>query len=178
MSELPLCIALHDGTDLTAAAVDVDGRTDVTVRGKNGDVVLLIVGADEHKAAWIERALNGTAAEFCANAIRESAGQFPWDGIGRIGEERRAQWLREGYDHEQDDTYTEGQLAAAAACYLAHASIGTDPEVRVSPEAIRANVWPWPSDTFKPTTPIRDLVKAGALIAAEIDRRIRNGETA
>lgn len=37
--------------------------------------------------------------------------------------------------------------------------------------------WPWDADAWKPTQdPIRQLVKAGALIAAEIDRRQRAGE--
>ena len=30
--------------------------------------------------------------------------------------------------------------------------------------------WPWEQESFKPTTDIRDLIKAGALIAAAIDR--------
>ena len=30
--------------------------------------------------------------------------------------------------------------------------------------------WPWEPEAWKPTYPVRDLVKAGALIAAEIDR--------
>jgi len=33
------------------------------------------------------------------------------------------------------------------------------------------SLWPWGSEWWKPSKdPIRDLVKAGALIAAEIDR--------
>lgn len=37
--------------------------------------------------------------------------------------------------------------------------------------------WPrrWSPDWYKPTNAIRDLVKAGALIAAEIDRLQRKG---
>lgn len=34
--------------------------------------------------------------------------------------------------------------------------------------------WPWKPECFKPTgDPIRDLTKAGALVAAEIDRLLR-----
>jgi hypothetical protein len=38
--------------------------------------------------------------------------------------------------------------------------------------------WPWSQDWWKPTNPRRDLVKAGALIAAEIERldRATGGE--
>lgn len=32
------------------------------------------------------------------------------------------------------------------------------------------HLWPWGTQSFKPTNSIRDLTKAGALIAAEIDR--------
>jgi len=34
----------------------------------------------------------------------------------------------------------------------------------------RPDVWPWGGFTWKPTTPRRDLVKAAALILAEIER--------
>ena len=39
----------------------------------------------------------------------------------------------------------------------------------IAVESIRRE-WPWDKESFKPTTSLRDLVKAGALIAAAIDR--------
>ncbi|HAT7488637.1 TPA: hypothetical protein QCH64_002730 [Enterobacter asburiae] len=74
--------------------------------------------------------------------------------------ERRRQVTSEGYTHEQDDRYTDGELREAAACYIvAEGSPSLVPEL-----------WPWPATYWKPTNLRRDLVKAGALILAEIER--------
>ena len=59
---------------------------------------------------------------------------------------------------EQDDTYVGFQLSAAAICYI---------------EPMEAeNYWPadWYDDSFKPTDTRRNLIKAAALIIAEIER--------
>lgn len=66
-----------------------------------------------------------------------------------------------------------GRLAAAAACYamprdrleMYEAEMGAFSMIPPSPKA-----WPWLSEWWKPTTRRRDLVKAGALILAEIER--------
>ncbi len=57
----------------------------------------------------------------------------------------------------------------AALSYIFHA-IFPHVEGRVGP----MRWWPWGKSWWKPSDdPIRDLEKAGALIAAEIDRRLR-----
>jgi hypothetical protein len=75
--------------------------------------------------------------------------------------ERRRQIKAEGWTAEHDDMHRSGDLAQAAATYALHATghYGT-----------RALTWPWKSEWWKPTTPRSDLVKAGALILAEIER--------
>lgn len=81
-------------------------------------------------------------------------------GAELIAQERQRQESVEGWSRFHDDTHKRGQLARAAACYaLQHTS--------VSGRAVR---WPWARAWWKPRDPIRNLVKAGALIAAEIDR--------
>jgi hypothetical protein len=81
-------------------------------------------------------------------------------GIELIAAERKRQVTVEGWSEFHDDSHTRGQMARAAACYaLQHTN--------VSGRAIR---WPWASQWWKPRDPIRNLVRAGALIAAEIDR--------
>lgn len=77
--------------------------------------------------------------------------------------ERRRQIEEEGFKPEEDDT--TGALSAAAAAYAFNASLFPDYK-RGSPLAF----WPWAKSWWKPTTPRRDLVKAGALILAEIER--------
>lgn len=90
-------------------------------------------------------------------------------GVELIAAERLRQITAEGYDWAHDDEHDEGELALAAAAY-AMTSIG-EVEDRGNGEVW----WPWRSrhdaaDGFKPTYGVRDLVRAGALIAAEIDR--------
>ncbi|UTV53982.1 hypothetical protein [Burkholderia arboris] len=76
--------------------------------------------------------------------------------------ERQRQMQQEGATVEQDDTYTEAELPRAAAAYALSASGFSN--------AITLDFWPFSTDWWKPTTPRRNLVKAAALILAEIER--------
>ena len=75
----------------------------------------------------------------------------------------------EGFAAEHDDGHPDGDLAIAAACYAANA--GGVPWSGETP-----SFWPWDNDWWKPTTPRRDLVKAGSLILAEIERIDRSAK--
>jgi hypothetical protein len=94
-------------------------------------------------------------------------------GIERIAAERKRQIEEEGWTAEHDDNHELDEMVKAAVCYTL-------------PERIRENrfgltmtlrqlLWPWGGDQWKPTPDnrIRELEKAGALIAAEIDRLLR-----
>lgn len=82
-------------------------------------------------------------------------------GVEMIEAERERQISSEGWTFEHDDDHAEGELALAAQCYVMES---------VQPGEGYA-LWPWESRWWKPSNdPIRNLVKAGALIAAEIDR--------
>jgi hypothetical protein len=83
-----------------------------------------------------------------------------------IGAERTRQKSAEGWTEEHDDTYTAGHMALAAACYAA-ASVGGGARAR---DHTVLRYWPWHRKWWKPTTPRRDLIKAAALIVAEIER--------
>lgn len=72
-------------------------------------------------------------------------------GTQLIETERQRQ--RREWGDEHDDEHTGGELVEAAIAYA---------------EGNGAR-WPW-RDGWKPDTRVDDLVKAGALIAAEIDR--------
>lgn len=89
-------------------------------------------------------------------------------GIELIAEERERQISSEGWTHEHDDEHTDGEIADAAACYAMTEAVR---ELVDDRETIRDMVWP-ASWVFKPSPDnrVRELVKAGALIAAEIDR--------
>lgn len=83
--------------------------------------------------------------------------------LSLIGAERRRQIEVEGWSPEHDDAeHGNGELAMAAACYaLPH----DDDEPTDPPE-----FWPWAESWWKPGDRVRELVKAGALIVAEIER--------
>lgn len=89
------------------------------------------------------------------------------DGIDLIAAERRRQISVEGWTPEHDDRHYTGELANAAACYAMTR--------RHLMEIVC--MWPFEASHWKPATHaddrIRDLEKAGALIAAEIDRLLR-----
>lgn len=91
--------------------------------------------------------------------------------IQLIAAERERQITSEGWTQEHDDAHNTAQLARAARCYLGHGLgliYGFNRQSRTPQE------WPWEAEWWKPSTdPIRDLVKAAALIAAEIDRLSR-----
>lgn len=83
-------------------------------------------------------------------------------GAELIAEERKRQVEKEGYTAKNDDKQSKRELARAAACYAID---------HVNPTQLGFG-WPWDRQCWKPTPddPVRQLVKAGALIAAEIDR--------
>ncbi|OPD82777.1 hypothetical protein AO944_21295 [Pseudomonas aeruginosa] len=109
-----------------------------------------------------------------ANPVAQ-AGQVPQAWLD-VQAERRRQITAEGWTPEHDDEHADGQMAQAAGCYALHAGgISTDwPDGRQNGAAL---FWPWDKDSWKPTTPRRDLVKACALALAEIERLDRAAAT-
>lgn len=85
--------------------------------------------------------------------------------------ERCRQIHAEGWTPEDDDIYVGGQLALAAGEYALHSTgrYGTT-------GGGASHLWPFDKKWWKPTTPRRDLVKAAALILAEIERLDRAAE--
>lgn len=96
-------------------------------------------------------------------------------GIELIAAERERQIKEEGWTAGHDDEHTDGSLADAAAVY---AMGGTTRNMMArGGVCIAVAIWPrgWNLNWFKPSCDtaegrIRELSKAGALIAAEIDR--------
>lgn len=99
--------------------------------------------------------------------VRELKAQLEFanrPGIAQIARERQRQRDVKGFDDAHDDEHTMGELARAAAVYA-------------MPEPARGLThihfdFPWGLDWWKPTPDdrVRELVKAGALIVAEIER--------
>lgn len=87
-------------------------------------------------------------------------------GAELIAAERQRQIDEEGWTPEHDKQHWMEELAVAASIYA-------------MPERLRKLDWtglpvrwPWKAEWFKPTPKdrVRELAKAGALIAAEMDR--------
>lgn len=94
------------------------------------------------------------------------------DGIRLIAEERQRQIEVEGYSMQSDVRryYNSQNLALAAVAYALPEELTT--EWQRQNLIHRSNLFPWAKEYWKPTPEnrIKELVKAGALIAAEIDR--------
>lgn len=94
--------------------------------------------------------------------------------IDLIAAERQRQISEEGWTPEHDDdVHARGDLLSAAVAYceaVRRQIYDKNPDLN----HVRAMYWPWNSASWKPSEdPQRNLVKAAALLAAEIDRRER-----
>jgi len=99
--------------------------------------------------------------------------------IDDVVAERNRQVSDEGWTVQHDDKHTDGSLAAAAACYAMHSALEegirsgriarycqeTKPFDHFVPD-----YWPWNKNWWKPKGARRNLVRAAALIVAEIER--------
>ena len=104
------------------------------------------------------------------------------DGVMLIAEERRRQVTDHGYVPGHDIQLYSGNndLAQAAACYALPGSVVRSERIDFSYDLIGRDQapavgvvrWPWAPESHKPGDRIRDLTKAGALIAAALDVEI------
>lgn len=99
-------------------------------------------------------------------------------GVEAIAAERQRQIDQEGWSIAHDNAHTDGSLAQAAACYaLEHSTMTYRTEYGYAERGEGdiydvPTLWPrsWHPRYWKRKDRRRDLVRAGALIAAEIDR--------
>lgn len=90
--------------------------------------------------------------------------------IAEVRDERERQ-IKLGYTAEHDDDLEGGkQLAKGAAAYALYATFENDADETVQ------KLWPWAEVDFKPTNHRRNVVKATAMLIAELQRIDRNTE--
>ena len=89
--------------------------------------------------------------------------------------ERRRQIDVEGWTPQHDDGHYWGTLSAAAACYAVK-GCADNIDLRSAVLSFIHTFWPWNKGYWRPTTHRRNLVKAGALILAEIERIDRTAQ--
>lgn len=102
-----------------------------------------------------------------------NADQIHTQALQDVIAERRRQIESEGWTTDHDDQHLDGAMSQAAACYASAASAGLKertPADVYGRVADSGRYWPWQKKWWKPTSPRRDLVKAAALIVAEIER--------
>lgn len=96
---------------------------------------------------------------FCAGCSQQDT-----DAARDVLAERQRQIEAEGWTQAHDDEHGKGEMAGAAACY-AVSSI-----THWAKDHVIRTLWPWSPEWWKPSDPRRNLVKAGALVLAEIER--------
>ena len=79
--------------------------------------------------------------------------------VREIAAERMRQQTDECWSIAHDDGHTKGELRDAAAAYALGCSYAGD-----------VQIWPWSDAWWKPKDKRANLVRAGALIVAEIER--------
>lgn len=93
-------------------------------------------------------------------------------GVELIAEERKRQIEVEGWTAEHDEKHADESMAYAAACYAIPRGGRNIYAGKGGLFNVLWALWPWEGKWWKPTPEnrVRELQKAGALIAAEIDR--------
>lgn len=127
-----------------------------TAKNFNKQIELLCNAVDEIMSD--KKIGSGTKANFWIPSLDALS------GVELILKERERQIKEFGYNAKHDDGEKDGGLAYAAICY----AIPDGP----NRESFVADFYPWHIVTYRPTPDdrIKELAKAGALIAAEIDR--------
>ena len=98
-----------------------------------------------------------------------------------ISAERDRQITAEGYDTAHDDAHENFELCRAASVLALYASLpklNREHALTFGPQFYGSGaIWPWDEEDFKLSTPRSDLIKAAALIVAEIERLDRAAAT-
>ena len=93
-------------------------------------------------------------------------------GVKAIADERERQIKEEGWTAAHDDEYKFEEIANAASCYALSPCARKYEQGMGDMYTLAPINWPWRAKWWKPMPKDREkeLIKAGALIAAELDR--------
>ena len=90
--------------------------------------------------------------------------------IHDVEAERHRQVFEEGFIEQHDDLHDKGEMARAAAAYAIHSARFRDANEKEYRIKAAHPEWPWSRQWWKPKDRRRDLIRAAALIIAEIER--------
>lgn len=116
---------------------------------------------DYYYNQWLESDNKTPATDAFLAEVRAQGVKSLSNAVQSVIAERQRHQSAEGWTPEHDDQYSKSQLLWASSCYVLNA---------IHPFNRIPFGWPWTPEWWKPTNPRRDLVKAGALILAEIER--------
>ncbi len=116
---------------------------------------------DYYYNQWLESDNKTPATDAFLAEVRAQGVKSLSNAVQSVIAERQRHQSVEGWTPEHDDQYSKSQLLWASSCYVLNA---IHPFNRIPFD------WPWTPEWWKPTNPRRDMVKAGALILAEIER--------
>lgn len=152
-----------------ASALDEEAFVVKRLSESLADVYTTLIGDDKvdvddnlNAIQRVERAAQVLRLELELYRAQASAPVVLTDSARDVLAERRRQIEREGWTPARDDQYRDHELSCAAGCYAMY--------TLAYPAGDPPPAWPWAADWWKPTTHRRNLVKAGALILAEIER--------
>lgn len=143
---------------------------------KHNQYHLHFLAEREEKDQLLEEALDAAASvgmhdlvDRINNALATDTSEMsPSPALVDVFAERCRQIDLKSYTAERDDQYANGELSDAAAAYAfwSFTSRLLPPNRKLEPPTS----WPWDREHWKPTTQRHMLVKAGALILAELER--------
>lgn len=134
-------LALLDDLEAAEHTAAVDHEAACSLVEENEEVKRKLTAAEKRIAELEARTLSQAATDVLA--------------------EHRRQITAEGWTPEHDDKYRHSEMLWAACCYV----LNTIQKYNRVPFD-----WPWRDEWWKPTNQRRDLVKANALLLAEIER--------
>lgn len=129
--------------------------------GEQMDALLRLCDAQD-SIALLENAKTPATDAFLAE-VRAQGVKSLSNAVQSVIAERQRHQSVDGWTPEHDDEHCNGELAMAAVCYINET--GT-----VNRNGGKPWGWPWDASWWKPNARRRNLVKAGALILAEIER--------
>lgn len=124
----------------------------------------------------------GTACKKCQKCLDEMVTRFQENAdkplskdtnhiLSLILDERNKQITVEGHKPEDDDKYQNGEMAVAGGYYALASGAPTNKNPGLIPP-----YWPWSHNAWKPGEKKDNLIKAAALIVAELESMRRKGE--
>lgn len=127
-------------------------------------------------AARLMRHYDADVRAIAASALTQAPDRAPAVGVAaEVIAERFRQIESKGWSRPHDDQHSKGEIALAAGAYAVHAAALLNPGSSL--QHLSELLWPWPPSGWKPASPSyderpcrRDLVRAAALIVAEIER--------